>query len=29
MWGMYWIQMAQGKTQWWAFVNTVTNVQAP
>jgi hypothetical protein len=24
-----WIQMAQDRVQWWAFVNTVTNLRVP
>jgi hypothetical protein len=25
--GMNWIQLAQGRVQWWAFVNMVMNLQ--
>jgi hypothetical protein len=24
-----WIQLAQGRVQWWAFVNTVMNLWVP
>jgi hypothetical protein len=24
-----WIQLAQDRVQWWAFVNTVMNLQVP
>jgi hypothetical protein len=24
---VYWLQVAQGRVQWWAFVNTVMNLQ--
>jgi hypothetical protein len=24
-----WIQMAQDRVQWWAFVNTVMNLRVP
>jgi hypothetical protein len=27
--GANWIQMAQDRVQWWAFVNTVMNLQIP
>jgi hypothetical protein len=27
--GMNWIQLAQDRVQWRAFVNTVTNLQVP
>jgi hypothetical protein len=27
--GVNWIQMAQDRVQWWAFVNTVMNLQVP
>jgi transposase len=27
--GANWIQLAQGRVQWWAFVNTVMNLLAP
>jgi hypothetical protein len=27
--GENWIQLAQNKVQWWAFVNTVVNLQVP
>jgi hypothetical protein len=31
MWidGANWIQLAQDRVQWWAFVNTVMNLQVP
>jgi hypothetical protein len=25
--GVNWIQLAQGRVQWWAFVNVVMNLQ--
>jgi hypothetical protein len=27
--GVNWIQLAQDRVQWWAFVNTVVNIQVP
>jgi hypothetical protein len=27
--GANWIQLAQGRIQWWAFVNTVMNLRVP
>jgi hypothetical protein len=27
--GANWIQLPQGRAQWWAFVNTVMNLQVP
>jgi hypothetical protein len=27
--GVNWIQLAQDRVQWWAFVNTVMNLQIP
>jgi hypothetical protein len=27
--GANWIQLAQDRVQWWAFVNTVMNLQVP
>jgi hypothetical protein len=27
--GMYWIDLAQDRDQWWALVNTVMNLQVP
>jgi hypothetical protein len=27
--GANWIQMAQDRDQWWAFVNTVRNLRFP
>jgi hypothetical protein len=27
--GVNWIQLAQDRVQWWAFVNTVMNLQVP
>jgi hypothetical protein len=27
--GAKWIQLAQDRAQWWAFVNTVMNLQVP
>jgi hypothetical protein len=27
--GTNWIQLAQDRVQWWAFVNTVMNLQVP
>jgi hypothetical protein len=27
--GMNWIQLAQDRVQWWAFVNMVMNLQVP
>jgi hypothetical protein len=27
--GANWNQLAQGRVQWWAFVNTVMNPQVP
>jgi hypothetical protein len=27
--GMNWIHLAQDRDQWWAFVNTLINLQAP
>jgi hypothetical protein len=28
-WGMDWIELAQDRTRWWAFVKTVTNLWVP
>jgi hypothetical protein len=27
--GVNWIRLAQDKVQWWAFVNTIMNLQVP
>jgi hypothetical protein len=27
--GVNWIQLAQGRVQWWAFVNTAMNLWVP
>jgi hypothetical protein len=27
--GVDWIHLAQDKDQWWAFVNTLMNLQVP
>jgi hypothetical protein len=27
--GVNWIQLAQDRGQWWAFVNTVMNLRVP
>jgi hypothetical protein len=27
--GANWIQLAQNRAQWWAFVNTVMNLRVP
>jgi hypothetical protein len=27
--GVNWIQLAQDRVQWWAFVNTVINLRVP
>jgi hypothetical protein len=27
--GVNWIQLAQDRVQWWAYVNTVMNLQDP
>jgi hypothetical protein len=27
--GVNWIQLAQDRVQWWAFVNTLMNLQVP
>jgi hypothetical protein len=27
--GVEWIHLAQGRDQWWAVVNTVTNLLVP
>jgi hypothetical protein len=27
--GANWIQLAQDRVQWWAFVNTVMNLEVP
>jgi hypothetical protein len=27
--GVNWIQLAQDRVQWWAFVNTVMNLKVP
>jgi hypothetical protein len=27
--GANWIRLAQGRVQWWAFVNTVMNLRVP
>jgi hypothetical protein len=28
-WGMDWIDMAQDRDRWWAFVNAIINLQVP
>jgi hypothetical protein len=27
--GVNWIQLAQDKVRWWAFVNTIMNLHVP
>jgi hypothetical protein len=29
IYGANWIQLAQDRIQWWAFVNTVMNLRVP
>ena len=28
-WGIYWIDLAQDRENWWAFLNTVMNIGVP
>ena len=29
MWGMDWMDLAQDRDRWWAYVNVVMNLRVP